>query len=68
MNKFVRAGTFEGYQEWKLNADEHQPLAVKDLLKIRFGTKPAVPLEEVETIEDIRKRGHALTPGRYVGI
>ena len=56
MNKFVRAGTFEGYQEWKNNADEHQPLAVKDLLKIRFGTKPAVPLAEVETIEDIRKR------------
>ena len=56
MNKFVRAGTFEGYQEWKLNADEHQPLAIKDLLKIRFGTKPAVALEEVETIEDIRKR------------
>ncbi|MBW8780754.1 MAG: glutamate synthase large subunit [Verrucomicrobia bacterium] len=56
MNKFVKAGTFEGYQEWKLNADEHQPLAIKDLLKIRFGTKPAVALDEVEGIEEIRKR------------
>ncbi|HTJ79785.1 MAG TPA: glutamate synthase large subunit [Rariglobus sp.] len=56
MNKFVRAGTFEGYQEWKLNADEHQPLAIKDLLKIRFDTRPAVAIDEVEGIEDIRKR------------
>ncbi len=56
MNKFIKAGDFAGYQEWKTQGDEHQPVALKDLLKIRFGTKPAVPLDEVETIEDIRKR------------
>lgn len=56
MNKFVRAGTFDTYQEWKTNSDEHPPLAIKDLLKLRFGVRPAVPLDEVEPIEDIRKR------------
>ncbi|MDF3057322.1 MAG: glutamate synthase large subunit [Rariglobus sp.] len=56
MNKFVRAGTPESYQEWKTNADEHQPVSIKDLLKIRFDSSKALPLEEVEPIEDIRKR------------
>ncbi len=56
MNKFVKNSTFEGYQEWKTHSDDHQPVALKDLLKIRFdGAKP-VDLEEVEGIEDIRKR------------
>ncbi|HEY0944059.1 MAG TPA: glutamate synthase large subunit [Opitutaceae bacterium] len=56
MNKFVKAGSFEGYQEWKTNADDHQPVSIKDLLKIRFGAREAVPVDEVESIEDIRRR------------
>ncbi|HEY9249737.1 MAG TPA: glutamate synthase large subunit, partial [Rariglobus sp.] len=56
MNKFVRAGTPESYQEWKTNADEHQPVSIKDLLKIRFDGAKAVALDEVEGIEDIRRR------------
>ncbi len=56
MNKFVRAGTPETYQEWKAHSDDHQPLAIKDLLKIKFGTRAEVPLDEVEGIEDIRRR------------
>ena len=56
MNKFVKAGTFEGYQEWKGQADDHPPVSIKDLLKIRFGTRPEVAIDEVEAIEDIRKR------------
>jgi len=56
MNKFVRAGTPEAYQEWKTNSDDHPPLAIKDLLKIKFGARPEVPLEEVEGIEEIRRR------------
>jgi glutamate synthase (ferredoxin) len=56
MNKFVRAGTLESYQDWKTNSDDHQPVSIKDLLKIRFdGAKP-VAIDEVEGIEDIRKR------------
>jgi glutamate synthase (ferredoxin) len=56
MNKFVRAGTMESYQDWKTQADDHQPLALKDLMKLRFDAATPVPLEEVEPIEDIRKR------------
>ena len=53
MNKFVKAGTFEGYQEWKGQADDHPPVSIKDLLKIRFGTRPEIAIDEVEAIEDI---------------
>src|SRR5690606_12069850 len=56
MNKFVRAGTFESYSEWKTNSDDHQPVSIKDLLKIRFDAAKPVALDEVEAIEEIRKR------------
>ncbi len=41
---------------WRAVADDHQPMAIKDLLRIRYGQRPAVPLDEVEPIEDIRRR------------
>ncbi len=56
MNKFVKAGDFAGYQEWKTQGDEHAPVALKDLLKIRFSAATPVPLEEVDSIEEIRRR------------
>lgn len=56
MNKFVRGGTYEDYKGWKDLGDEHQPTALKDLLKIRFNGRTAVALDEVEPIDDIRKR------------
>ena len=56
MNKFIKAGDFAGYQEWKTQGDEHQPVALKDLLKIRFDGRTPVAVDEVETIEEIRKR------------
>ncbi len=56
MNKFVRAGTLESYQDWKTQSDDHQPLALKDLLRIRFNAATPVSLDEVEPIEDIRRR------------
>lgn len=56
MNKFIKAGDFAGYQEWKTQGDEHQPMAIKDLLKIRFSGAKAIALDEVEGIEEIRKR------------
>ncbi len=55
MNKFNRAGDFEAFQPWRTEADEHQPVALKDLLQIRFPAE-GIDLEEVEGIEDIRKR------------
>ena len=55
MNKFNRGGDYEAFQPWKEQADDHQPVALKDLLKIRF-PENGVELDEVEGIEDIRKR------------
>jgi len=55
MNKFNRGGDYESWQPWKEQADDHQPVALKDLLKIKFPAQ-GVDLEEVEGIEDIRKR------------
>ena len=56
MNKFVKAGDFPAYQEWKTQGDEHTPVALKDLLKIRFDSAKPVAIDEVEGIEDIRRR------------
>jgi glutamate synthase (NADPH/NADH) large chain/glutamate synthase (ferredoxin) len=56
MNRFTKSGTPEDFAGWRTAADDHQPLALKDLLRIRFGLKPSVALDEVEPIEDIRKR------------
>jgi glutamate synthase (NADPH/NADH) large chain/glutamate synthase (ferredoxin) len=55
MNKFNRKGDFEAYQPWKTQADEHPPVALKDLLKIKF-PEQGVEVDEVEGIEDIRRR------------
>ena len=56
MNRFTKTGTAEDFAVWRTTADEHQPMAIKDLLKLRYGMKPAVPIGEVELAEDIRKR------------
>jgi glutamate synthase (ferredoxin) len=55
MNKFVRSGKPEDYEGLRTVADEHQPAALKDLLQIVYPAR-GVPLEEVEPIEDIRRR------------
>ena len=56
MNKFIRGGDFPAYQDWKTQGDEHTPVALKDLLKIRFDAAKPVAIDEVEGIEDIRRR------------
>lgn len=56
MNKFTRSNAAADFDGWKAVTDEHQPLALKDLLKLRFGMRDPIPLEEVESVEDIRKR------------
>ncbi len=56
MNKFIKSGDFAGYQDWKTQGDDHQPLALKDLLKIRFDSAKSIAVDEVEGIEEIRKR------------
>jgi glutamate synthase (NADPH/NADH) large chain/glutamate synthase (ferredoxin) len=55
MHKFVRNPDAEAYKTFATTADEHAPVTLKDLLKIKFAEQP-VALDEVEPIEDIRKR------------
>ncbi len=55
MHKFLKAGANEEYKVFAQTADEHQPVTLKDLLKIRFPASN-LPLEEVEPVEDIRRR------------
>ena len=55
MNKFTRAPA-ENFEGWRTAADEHQPLALKDLLKLRVGLRPSIEVDEVEPIEEIRRR------------
>lgn len=52
MNVFLRKGEFDNFLE---SSNKHTPLSIKDLLKLRYAEKP-VPLDEVEPVEDIRKR------------
>ncbi len=54
MGKFRRAPS--DFATWRAAADEHQPLALKDLLQLRTGLRPAIEIDEVEPIEEIRRR------------
>ncbi len=56
MNRFTKSASAEYFAGWRGVADDHQPIAIKDLLRIRYGQRPAVPIDEVEAGEDIRKR------------
>ncbi|MBI3887150.1 MAG: glutamate synthase large subunit [Opitutae bacterium] len=55
LHKFIKAGGADEYRTYASTADEHQPVTLKDLLKIRFPAQ-SLPLDEVEPIEDIRRR------------
>jgi glutamate synthase (ferredoxin) len=55
IHKFVRNPDAENFKTFAQVADDHAPVTLKDLLKIKFPEK-AVPLDQVEPIEDIRKR------------
>ncbi len=56
MHRFLKRGEKEDFERYKEESDNHQPYAIKDLLKIKFPESPRVTLEQVESIEDIRRR------------
>jgi glutamate synthase (ferredoxin) len=56
MNRFTKSGAPAEFEGWRAAADDHPPVAIKDLLKLRYGVRRPVDLEEVEPVEDIRKR------------
>ncbi len=55
MHKFVRNPDAEAYKTFADTSDTHAPVTLKDLLKIKFAEKE-MTLEDVEPVEDIRKR------------
>jgi len=55
MHKFVRNPDAGSFKTFASVADEHQPVTLKDLLKIRFPEKQ-VDIGLVEPVEDIRRR------------
>jgi len=55
LNRYFKSDKEEDFDKFLKQSDEHQPVAIKDLLKMRYCDEP-LPLEEVESIEEIRKR------------
>ena len=56
MNKFIRkGGDYEAFKPFKEVSDDHAPISIRDLFKFRNVQEP-VSLDEVEPIEDIRRR------------
>jgi len=55
MQKLRVSGSDEDYDHLKLALSESSPIGLKDLLEFKKINSP-VPVEEVEPIEDIRKR------------
>ena len=56
MHRFLKRGNPEDFDKYKNESDNHQPYAIKDLLKIEFPSSTDITLEQVEPIEDIRRR------------
>jgi glutamate synthase (NADPH/NADH) large chain/glutamate synthase (ferredoxin) len=56
MHRFLKKGQKEDFDNYKEQSDNHQPYAIKDLLKIKFPESSSTQLEQVEPIEDIRRR------------
>lgn len=56
MHRFLKRGNPEDFDKYKNESDNHQPYAIKDLLKIEFPSSTDISLEQVEPIEDIRRR------------
>ena len=55
MHKFIKSGNQESFAKYLAASDTHQPVAIKDLLALKFSEQP-VNLGEVEPAEDIRRR------------
>ena len=55
MHRFLRTSKKEDYNTYRDQSNTHQPYAIKDLLEIQF-SETEIPLDQVEPIEDIRRR------------
>ncbi|MBD5780993.1 glutamate synthase large subunit [Pelagicoccus sp. NFK12] len=55
MHRFLKTRKKEDYDNYRQQSDEHQPYAIKDLLRIKYPDS-GVDISQVEEIEDIRRR------------
>jgi glutamate synthase (NADPH/NADH) large chain/glutamate synthase (ferredoxin) len=57
MNSFNRkGGDHKAFAAFREASDVHQPVTIKDLLRLKFPRGKSIPLDEVESIEEIRRR------------
>jgi glutamate synthase (NADPH/NADH) large chain len=64
----VTTGSYEAYKLYSNAVRERrmaEPIQLRDLLEIREGARPPAPLEEVESVNEIRRRFN--TPGMSLG-
>ena len=55
MHRFLKTKNPDDFQKFRTQSDEHQPYAIKDLLRIKY-PETGVSIEHVEDIEEIRRR------------
>ena len=55
MHRFLKTREKDDYVNFRSQSDEHQPYAIKDLLRIRYPEK-GIDVGQVEEIEEIRQR------------
>ncbi|MEE9272541.1 MAG: glutamate synthase large subunit [Robiginitomaculum sp.] len=60
----VRSGDYQSFKEFSSYVDSRAPIQIRDLLNFK-GLGDAIPLSQVESINEIRKR--FLTPGMSLG-
>ncbi len=55
MHRFLKTTKQEDFENYRKQSDEHQPYAIKDLLRIKFPEK-GIDIGQVEELEEIRRR------------
>ncbi len=55
LHRFVKSGKREEFVRFMETVEKREPVSPRDLLQFKPGTTP-VPVEEVESVEDIRRR------------
>lgn len=57
MNAFIRKeGSFAAFKDMRDASEVHVPTAIRDLMRLKYGVCEPVPIAEVESIEEIRRR------------
>jgi glutamate synthase (NADPH) large chain len=64
LQQAVATDSYAAYQRFVEMIEAQDPVAIRDLLDFRRGPEP-VPIDEVESITEIRKR--FVTPGMSLG-